>query len=193
MDIFNDFWVTWIIIPVLIFLARVSDVTIGTLRIVFISKGFKALAPILGFFEVFIWLLAMSKIFQNLDNWLYYVAYSSGFGTGNYIGMLIEERLALGFINLRIITKRSGFDLIKRLSSEGYGVTSVDATGSRGKVDIIYCIIRRSDFKQVAALIFEYNPRAFFTIEDIRFANQGVFPIRSMLRGYNNLPWRKSK
>jgi uncharacterized protein YebE (UPF0316 family) len=193
MGYIDEFWVTWLVIPGLIFLARVSDVTIGTLRIVFISKGFKFLAPILGFFEVFIWLLAMSKIFQNLDNWLYYIAYSAGFATGNYVGLLIEEKLALGFVNLRIITQISGSALIKKLSSEGYGITSVDATGSMGQVNIIYCIIKRSDFKQVSNLIFEYNPKAFFTIEDIRFANQGVFPVRSIRRGQGSFPWRKGK
>lgn len=193
MEFIDEFWFTWFIIPGLIFLARVSDVTIGTLRIVFVSKGFKILAPLFGFFEVFIWLLAMSKIFQNLDNWLYYVAYSAGFATGNYIGLIIEERLALGYVNLRIITQLPGGDLIKRLSSEGFGVTSLDATGSRGKVNIIYCIIKRSDFKQVSLLINEYNPKAFFTIEDIRFANLGVFPMRTMLRSPGYFPWRKGK
>ena len=193
MDFLDAFWITWVVLPLLIFFARVSDVTIGTLRIVFVSKGFKFLAPILGFFEVFIWLLAMSKIFQTLDNWLYYVAYSAGFAVGNYVGLLIEERLALGFVNLRIITLASGDALIKRLSTEGFGVTSTEAMGTRGRVNIIYCVIKRSDYKQVADIILEYNPKAFYTIEDIRFANQGVFPIRSMMRGYGNFPWRKGK
>lgn len=193
MDFLDTFWITWVIIPLMIFFARVSDVTIGTLRIVFVSKGFKFLAPILGFFEVFIWLLAMSKIFQNLDNWLYYVAYSAGFAVGNYVGLLIEERLALGFVNLRIITLASGDALIKRLSTEGFGVTTTEAMGTRGRVNVIYCVIKRSDYKHVAKIILEYNPKAFYTIEDIRFANQGVFPIRSMMRGYGNFPWRKGK
>lgn len=193
MDFLDTFWITWVFIPLMIFFARVSDVTIGTLRIVFVSKGFKFLAPILGFFEVFIWLLAMSKIFQNLDNWLYYVAYSAGFAVGNYIGLLIEERLALGFVNLRIITLASGDALIKRLSTEGFGVTTTEAMGTRGRVNVIYCVIKRSDYKHVAKIILEYNPKAFYTIEDIRFANQGVFPIRSMMRGYGNFPWRKGK
>jgi len=170
-----DFWMTWIIIPILIFLARVTDVSLGTLRIVFVSKGLKVIAPILGFFEVLIWLLAVSRIFSNLDNWLYFIAYAGGFATGNYVGLLIEERLAIGFINIRIITQLSGEELIIRLSKEGFGVTSVDATGSLGKVNIIYCVLKRSDYKRVAELIHEYNPKAFFTIEDIRFANKGVF------------------
>jgi uncharacterized protein YebE (UPF0316 family) len=194
MDFVNDgFWVTWVLIPLLIFLARVSDVTIGTLRIVFVSKGFKILAPILGFFEVFIWLLAMSKIIENLDYWLYYIAYSAGFAIGNYVGLIIEERLALGFVNLRIITHEQGDALIKRLANEGFGVTSTEAMGTRSRVNIIYCVIKRSDYKLVSNIIKEYNPRAFYTIEDIRFANQGVFPARSMLRGYGSFPWRKGK
>ena len=188
-----SFWTAWVIIPLLIFLARVADVTLGTIRIVFVSKGMKALAPILGFFEVFIWLIAVSKIFENLDNWLYYVAYAAGFATGNYVGLIIEERIALGFINLRIITHLSGEALIKRLSNEGYGVTSVDANGSIGKVNIIYCIIKRSDYKQVVALIHEYNPRAFYTIEDIKFSSQGVFPHKSGLKNQNGARWRLGK
>jgi len=174
-----DFWMTWIIVPLLIFFARVADVSLGTLRIVFVSKGLKMLAPILGFFEIFIWILAVSRIFQNLDNWLYFFAYAIGFATGNYIGLKIEERIALGYINIRIITHLSGESLIKRLSIEGYGVTSVEANGSLGKVNIIYCVLKRSDYKRVAELINEYNPKAFYTIEDIRFANKGVFPTKS--------------
>ena len=171
-----DFWMTWVIIPILIFLARVADVSLGTIRIVFVSKGMKILAPVLGFFEILIWLLAVSRVLQNLDNWLYFIAYAVGFASGNYIGLLIEERLAIGYINIRIITHLSGEELIQRLSNEGFGVTSVDATGSLGKVNIIYCVLKRSDYKRVADLILEYNPKAFYTIEDIRFANKGVFP-----------------
>jgi uncharacterized protein YebE (UPF0316 family) len=135
----------------------------------------------------------MSKIIQNLDYWLYYIAYSGGFAVGNYVGLLIEERLALGFVNMRIITHELGDALIKRLANEGFGVTSNEAMGSRSKVNIIYCVIKRSDYKQVSEIIKEYNPRAFYTIEDIRFANQGVFPSRSVMRGYGSFPWRNGK
>ncbi|HBG85946.1 MAG TPA: hypothetical protein DEG09_07350 [Marinilabiliaceae bacterium] len=193
MEFYDGFWFTWVIVPLLIFLARVSDVTLGTIRIVFVSKGFKLLAPILGFFEVFIWLLAMSKVIQNLDYWLYYVAYSAGFAVGNYVGLIIEERLALGYINLRIITMDSPEKLISRLSGEGFGVTSTPAMGSRSNVNIINCVLRRSDYKKVAQIIMDCNPKAFYTIEDIRAANQGVFPSKSLMRGNGNFPWRKGK
>jgi uncharacterized protein YebE (UPF0316 family) len=189
----EGFWYTWVLIPSLIFVARVADVSIGTIRIVFISKGLKLLAPVLGFFEIFIWLLAMTKIFENLDNWFYFIAYSAGFATGNYIGLLIEEKLALGYANLQIITQKSGIDLARKLSEEGFGVTWNDANGSRGKVTVIYCVIKRSNFRRVSEVIQKYNPRAFYTIEDIRFANQGVFPMRTIQRSFGQFPWRKGK
>jgi uncharacterized protein YebE (UPF0316 family) len=185
-----------IIIPLFIFLARVSDVSIGTIRIVFVSKGLKYLAPILGFFEVFIWLLAMSKVMSNLDNIIYYVAYAGGFATGNYIGLLIEERLAIGFVNLRIITQKDGSQLIKHLSSEGYGVTQIEAHGSQGQVHIIYCIIKRTEYKQIVQIISMHNPNAFYTIEDIRFINKGVHPNKSDMKRPRNLSllrWRLGK
>jgi uncharacterized protein YebE (UPF0316 family) len=189
----EGFWYTWVLIPALIFIARVADVSIGTIRIVFISKGLKLLAPLLGFFEIFIWLLAMTKVFENLDNWFYFIAYSAGFATGNYIGLLIEEKLALGYANLQIITQKSGIELARKLSEEGFGVTWNDANGSRGEVTVIYCVIKRTNFKKVSEIIMKYNPRAFYTIQDIRFANQGVFPMRTIQRTSGHFPWRKGK
>ncbi|WP_462318639.1 DUF2179 domain-containing protein [Marinilabilia sp.] len=189
----EGFWYTWILIPALIFFARVADVSIGTIRIVFISKGLKILAPVLGFFEILIWLLAMTKVFENLDNWLYFIAYSAGFAAGNYIGLLIEEKLALGYVNLQIITQNSGNELAQQLSDRGFGVTWHDAFGSRGKVTVIYCVSKRSNFEKATDVIKKYNPKAFYTIEDVRYANQGVYPIPTIQRGFGRFPWRKGK
>ena len=120
MEVFNSAHAIWLI-PLLIFLARVVDVAIGTLRIIFVSKGMKYLAPILGFFEVFIWLVAIGQIMQNLTNWVNYVAYSAGFATGNFIGMFIESKLAMGLVSLRIITERDAKPLIEDLRRENFG------------------------------------------------------------------------
>jgi uncharacterized protein YebE (UPF0316 family) len=76
---------TYILIPLLIFFARITDVSMGTVRIILVAKGYRTVAPIIGFFEVLIWILAISKIFENLDNWVCYVAYAGGFATGNYV------------------------------------------------------------------------------------------------------------
>ena len=94
-------------IALLIFFLRIGDVSLGTIRIIFVARGNKFIAPLLGFFEVFIWVIAISNIIQHLDNWVNYVAYAGGFAAGNFIGMLIEERLAVGVSLVRIITKRS--------------------------------------------------------------------------------------
>lgn len=188
----QDIFITYILIPVLIFLARVADVSIGTMRIIFVSKGYKYIAPILGFCEILIWLMAMSKIFQNLDMWFYYVAYAGGFATGNFIGLMIEERLALGYVNLRIITHHSGEALIKNLVKEGYGITNVNAQGSLGPVNIIFCIIKRAEIKKVNQIIKQVHPEAFYTIEDVRTANKGVFPIRSQANPIQSF-WRLGK
>ncbi|PVX51850.1 uncharacterized protein YebE (UPF0316 family) [Balneicella halophila] len=172
----DGFFFVYVLIPLLIFLSRIADVTIGTIRIVFVSKGYKFLAPLLGFFEVLIWLIAMSKIFENLDNWVYYVAYSGGFAAGNYVGLLIEERMALGHVGIQIITRLPGQELIDKLTTSGYGVTNVKAKGGKGDVNIIYCIIKRKAIAKVLEIVKEHNPKAFYTIGDIRFANLSYLP-----------------
>ena len=86
----------WVILPLLIFCARITDVSIGTVRIVFIAKGMRLWAPVLGFFEVLIWLVAISQIIKNLTNPVTFVAFASGFAMGNYVGLLIEHKLAMG-------------------------------------------------------------------------------------------------
>ncbi|PKP01517.1 MAG: hypothetical protein CVU14_05035 [Bacteroidetes bacterium HGW-Bacteroidetes-9] len=169
---------TWVVLPLLIFLARISDQTIGTLRLIFISKGQKMLAPLLGFFEVIIWLIAVGQIMKHLDNILCYVAYGGGFAMGNYIGMVVEEKLSLGNLLVRIIPKKDTSDLIAYLRENNFGVTSVPAEGSKGKVDIVFTIIKRKELEDVVAIINRFNPNAFYTIEDVKAINEGIFKQR---------------
>ncbi len=185
---YDSAYFTYLVIPILIFIARIVDVTIGTIRIVMVSKGQKIWAPILGFFEVLVWLLAMAKIFQNLDNWVCYIAYAAGFATGNFIGLLIEEKLAFGLVKIQIITAKLASELIGVLKESGYGITHHDALGGTEKVSIIYSIIKRSDLDTVVNLIKKYNPNAFYTVEDVRFVNKGVFPMKVITHR-----WRKGK
>lgn len=168
----------WIIIPLLIFSARVMDVSLGTMRIVFVSRGLKYFAPLVGFFEVIIWLLAIRGIMQNLDNIACYIAYGAGFATGTFIGLFIEKRLALGNLIIRLITNKDSTELISHLKDRGYGVTSAEAQGVRGKVHVIFLIIKRHDLPDVTKTIREYNPNAFYTVEDINMVKKGVFPAK---------------
>jgi len=140
---------TWCIIPLLIALARITDVTLGTIRIIYISRGMKMLAPIFGFFEILIWLMAIGQIMQNLSNPVYYFAYAFGFSGGNLVGIFIEERLAVGRVILRIITQRDATELVGHLRSAGYGVTTVDAEGAQGPVKLIFTVIDREKIKAV--------------------------------------------
>lgn len=172
---------TWVIMPLLIVLARVCDVSLGTMRIIFIGKGYKFIAPFLGFFELLIWLLAITQIMRNLTNILYYVAYSGGFALGTFAGMYIEERLAIGIQAIRIITRGDATELIQYLRSADYGVTASKAQGASGEVHIIYTVVNRSDIQDVLGIIRRFNPRAFYSIEDVRSATEGIFPLRKTL------------
>lgn len=169
-------WVfTWIILPLLIFLARILDQSIGTLRMIFISKGMKTLVPILAFFECLIWLLAIGQIMQHLDNWLCYVAYAAGFATGNYIGLKLDERISLGNVIIRIIVKHGAADLVTYLRSQKFGLTVVDAEGAMGQVKVLFSIVKRKDTSKVIEIINSFDPGSFYTIEEVREVNEGVF------------------
>lgn len=172
MDFMETNLFNFVLLPLLIIIARIFDVSLNTLRIIYISKGFKAIVPILGFFEVFIWLLAVSRILNDLDNWIAFLAYPLGFALGNYIGMKIEERLAIGVELIRIITKKDPGQLIVALREAGFSVTAVAAEGSRGEVGILYSIINRKSLSNYVQLIKEFNPNAFYTIEDVRFVSK---------------------
>ena len=177
MDFFDSNLFLYFLLPFLIFISRIGDVTIDTIRIILISKGKKLVVPILGFFEILIWLIAITRIFEHLDNWVCYVAYAAGFAAGNFVGIIVEEKLAIGNELIRIITSRDASNLIETLRNKGYGITSLKAQGSRGDVGVIYCIIKRSDLKDFIVFMKEFNPNAFYTIEDIRMVNRALDPI----------------
>jgi len=166
---------TWVILPLLIFFARIMDVSIGTLRLIFVSKGYKFYAPMLGFFEVIIWLLAIGQIMQHLDNFLCYIAYGLGFATGNYLGIYLEEKMSLGTVLIRVVAKTDTADLINRLRGERFGASLVDIEGMTGKQKMIFTIIKRIDLKDVLGIIQENDPQAFVTIEDVKTAREGFF------------------
>lgn len=187
----------WAVLPVLIFLARICDVTLGTVRLIFVSRGFKYLAPVCGFFEVLIWILAIGQIMQNLSNWVCYLAYAGGFATGNYVGMLVAERLSLGIVLIRVITQKDAHPLLERLRKSDYGVTSVDGRGAAGPVQVLFTIVPRREVRAVVDQVKAFNPRAFYSIEEVGFVEKGVFPLKKDCR-YIGLerflrPFRKGK
>ena len=166
----------WVILPLLIYIARITDVTLGTMRIISLSRGLRNVAPILGFFEMLIWLLAIRQIFNHLNNPACYLAFAGGFATGVYTGMLLEHKLAMGLRILRIITRYDATNLIRILRQEGYGLTVIDGEGNQGQVKIIFTLVKRRDLAKVLNYVRKNNPKAFYTIEDVRSAEQGIFP-----------------
>jgi len=187
VNIFDSGTFSLIILPILIFLARIADVTFGTVRIIFVSRGLKWLAPVFGFFEITIWLFAIGQIFGNLTNITYYLAYAGGFAYGNFVGIWIEEKMAIGTLVVRIITRNNGLQLIEMMRSESFGVTCIDAEGATGKVKIIYSIIKRRDLPIIVGIIKKFNPRAFYSIEEVRSASEGIFPHEKQ-RSMGDLP-----
>ena len=178
----------YIILPVLIFLARIVDVSLDTIRVLMISKGYRKLAPPIGFFQVLIWIITITRIMANLDNWLTYIAYSAGFGMGTYVGMWIEEKIALGYELLRIITRAGANELIDVLRQSGYMVTTVTGEGKDGEVGILFLILNRKVIKEVVELVKQYNPHAFYTIEDMRFVRDPEYIGRT-----RRTTWKKSR
>ncbi len=167
----------WVVMPFIIFLCRVSDVTLATLRNLFLAKGIKSLVPVVGFFEVMIWLIAVNQVLKHMDNIMCYAGWGLGFATGIIIGIKIDERLGLGLQMLRLITNQDCTNLVAALNRENLGATIIDGKGAKGPIQMVYLIIKRTDFKKVATYIQLHNPDAFYTVEDVKEARHGVFPI----------------
>jgi uncharacterized protein YebE (UPF0316 family) len=157
--------------PLLIFLARICDVSVGTMRIVAVTRGRKIMAAFLGFFEVTIWLLAASQIFANManirENLLNVAAYGMGFSMGTLAGMAIEEKLAIGHLMVRIVTQEAGASVAAFLRQQGFVITEVEASGALGPHELCFALISRRDLTRLLDLLRQHNPRAVVTVENV--------------------------
>ncbi len=171
----NEELFSWVVLPLIIFVARIFDQTVGTIRLIFAAKGYKTLVPILGFFEILIWIVVVAQVMQHLDNVMCYIAYAAGFAMGNYVGMILEEKLSLGTVLIRVIPQQDTTNLIDFLRSSNFGVSAVDIEGRTGKRKMLFSIIKRKHAKEVVEIINKFNPNAFYTIEEIRGVKEGYF------------------
>jgi uncharacterized protein YebE (UPF0316 family) len=171
----STWWFAYLVLPVLIFSARIVDVSLDTMRVIYIARGVRLLAAIAGFVQVAIWLLAISAAMKYLHNPVCFLAYAGGFATGTYVGIAIEGRLSIGRVILRVITQSDDATLVQALREAGFGVTCLDAAGASGPVKIIFTVIDRRDLGRAVALIDRFNPKAFYTVEDVRSVHEGVF------------------
>ena len=161
---------SFILLPVLIFLARITDVSINTIRIIYVLGGRRWTATMLGFFESFIWLMAIRQIFEHLDNWLCYVAYPAGFASGIFIGMIIEERIAYGKVIVRIITRKDVKTLIEFLNSQKLRYTHVNAEGPDGHENLVFTVLQRESLEVLLYKLKAILPSAFYTVEKVNRA-----------------------
>ncbi|MDR1103260.1 MAG: DUF2179 domain-containing protein [Tannerella sp.] len=166
-------------LPVVIFFGRICDVTLGTLRIIFVAKGEKKKAPLVGFFEVFIWVVIISQIFTHANSMIAYLAYAGGYAAGNFVGILVENKIAFGFQMIRIYTKNNGLELVQRLNRNGFGSTHIHGEGVVAEVEIIETVVSRKSGKKVMDIIRTFDPDAFYVIEDIRTKQKGIFEVSS--------------
>ena len=167
------------ILVCVIFAAEVCVVTIGTLRIIFVSRGNTLLAPTLGFFEVTTWLFAISQTMQNLDRPACFLAFALGFTLGNFLGILIEKKLALGTLKVHVITHRESDSLLQDLRGAEFGATRIAGQGATGPVDVIMTVVRRKQLGRVLAIIRDFDPDAFFAVDELQITSAGIFPLSS--------------
>jgi len=169
MDFFS-----WVALPLFIFLARIVDVSMGTLRVIFIAKGFKYYAPIVGFFESVIWLLAISQIILNITNTWLIIVYGLGFAAGTFSGIWLEEKISLGKARIRFVIRTNYIAVMDALEKEGYRLTVVTADYKRGTAKIITLLTDRNKIKKVIKIVNGINSKVFYSIEDVRFVSEGI-------------------
>lgn len=175
-------------IPILIFFARIADVSIGTIRMIFVIAGWRFRAAALGFLEVIIWALAIGGLVQSITNPILLLAYAGGFATGNLVGMLIESRLALGTRVVQIINRDTSGDLPTQLRQHGYRVTTVSGKGKDGPVELAYAVIRRKALPEIMSLIEHHAPKAIVTVERADHASDSAFGLNTFTRRRLMLP-----
>jgi uncharacterized protein YebE (UPF0316 family) len=177
LDVLSD-----LSLPLIIFFAEMFVVTLSTIRIIFIARGMKKLAAMIGLFEVSIWLFAIGKTMQNLGDLRCSAAFAVGFALGNFLGVLIHDKLAMGHVVVRIITGRNPTELIEGLSEARYGVTCVDAMGAKGPVQIVMTVIKRRHLERVVSLIKEFDSKVFYSVDDLHSTAAGIFPLQPQRR-----------
>lgn len=163
---------TVIVLPLLIFVARILDVSINTIRIIFVMSGRKLISTILGFFESLIWLLAIGQIFQHINNVYSYIAYPAGFAVGILVGMLIEERLALGKVVVRIISHENLSSLVEYLQNQNMRYSIVSGESKVGEEKLLFTVLKRDNLSSFLEKVKQDVPNAFYTVESVKSAGE---------------------
>ena len=165
----------WIVIgnALLIFCLRMIGVAMGTVRMILIGRGQRIIAPLLGFVESTIWVVAISQVITNLDNIYNILGFSGGFAAGTLVGMLLENKLALGFVGINVVSMNHGSEIVEKLRQADYGVTEFNGSGQSGAVIMINTIVSRKDIKYVFQLVNRVDPDSFIAVDDMAVVKRG--------------------
>jgi uncharacterized protein YebE (UPF0316 family) len=161
----------------LIFLVRVIATSLDTLRVIFTLRSNKFWVWLLGFTNSVIFVMTIAFILADTRNILNVVAYAGGFATGNVIGMLVEEKLALGFSEVRVISPKRGAAILEKLRQHNYAVTEIPARGKDGMVTVLTCSVLRREVREIERLVREADERAFITTEDVVAVRRGFWGV----------------
>lgn len=171
-------------VPILIFCARIFDVSIGTTRMIFVINGHRWIAAVLGFFEVLVWALAIGGVVKYLGEWTALVSYAGGFACGTLVGMTIEDRIAVGYRTIRVLNSDSSINVSASLRARDYRVTRVEASGKNGPVEMAFLVVRRRALARTLRILDEVAPEAFVTIDRTdRASGQCFREVRSVRPG----------
>ena len=160
----------------LIFSLRIIDVSLYTMRIMMVMRGRKALAWVFAICQSMVFVTAITSVISDIGNWTKVVGYAAGFATGNVVGMLIEQRLAIGFSHLRIVSSGYGIEIAETLREAGFGVTEISGQGKDGMVEMISCSVQRRKTNQALAIVDRIDQDAYVTVENIRSFSKGYWP-----------------
>jgi uncharacterized protein YebE (UPF0316 family) len=165
--------------PLLIFGLRIVDVSLATTRMLLAMRNARLLVPVIGFFEVLVWIFAVGAAVQHLDSVWHVAGYAGGFATGNVVGLWLEERLALGLASIQIFSRHGGVELAEGLREEGFGATEFTGQGRDGPVEVVLTVVRRRHIRHVMAHVDRWDPDAFVSVEEPRAIRRGwMFPLR---------------
>jgi len=162
-----------------IFGLRLVDVSLGTLRMLVLFRGYRMLTWILSFFQSLVFVIAVGAVLKGANHPLEFVAYASGYATGTLLGMYLEGRLALGFSYVRVVSPTRGALIAQALREHGFAVTEVPARGRTGTVGMLETAVARKDVADVERLVQQIDPEAFVTVEEIRSPRRGYFRTHS--------------
>lgn len=165
--------------PIAVFFLRVTDVSMATVRMLLIMRGRRFLAPLIGFFEILIWVTAIGIVVQHLQSPLHVVGYAGGFAAGSFLGLLLEERLALGLATIRTVVRSGGPELSAELREAGFGVTEMAGRGREGVVEVLYSVLPRRRVPTALELIHRGAPDSFVVVDEPRGVHRGwLYPAK---------------